>query len=122
MAILQFGVEAFKDFDGGRLAALIEHELKNAVRDCQDRPGEKKARKVSVTFELKPQDSDKSGVIDGVSLSFQCKLALPTRQSISYSLGLKQNGALFYNEHSPRNHRQGTFETLDEADAAKEND
>jgi len=121
MAMVKFDVAALKDFDGGRLATAIEQELTRAAKDCLDRPGEKKARKVELTFNLKPQDVDKTGVADSVSFKFTIKLKTPERQSIDYSMAIKQNGSMAFSEHSPRNHRQGTFDALDgEADPTKE--
>jgi hypothetical protein len=120
MALLKFNVAALKDFDGGRLAAAIEQELERAAKDCIDRPGEKKARKVELTFNLKPVDVDKTGVAESVSFRFTIRLKTPVRESIDYSMALKQNGTMAFSEHSPRNHRQGTFDALDDADQTKE--
>jgi hypothetical protein len=66
MALLQLRLETLKNLDFGRPPAAFEQALGDAVRDCCDRPGDKRPRKVAQTaFEdLDPE----SGRIDRKSM------------------------------------------------------
>lgn len=108
MAVKLFKIESLPEFDGGRIAAAVEQELKKAALDCMDRPAEERARTVNLQFELCPV-RDEHGQCEGVTLDFQIVGKCPTRKSKTYHLGIKQTGGLFFSEHSPENVNQKTI-------------
>lgn len=116
MAFHQFDLSTLRQLDGGRVAEAFLHAIKRAALDCEDRPGEERARKVSLQAEITPQtrleeepDGRMKTVFDGVDVKFQIKDALPTRLSRKYSMGVKHNGSVYFNADSPHDHRQATF-------------
>lgn len=42
----QFGLETLRDLDGGRVVEAWNQALVRVARDCEDRPQEKKPRKI----------------------------------------------------------------------------
>jgi hypothetical protein len=68
-------LETIGELDGGRAAGIINAAIKAAVADLDDRGDDKKARKVSITIELK---KDKNGMI---FTSTQAKTQLPPYQT-----------------------------------------
>ncbi len=46
--IKQMSLESLNSLDDGRVSMAFLHELKRAVADCMDRPGDKTAREVKV--------------------------------------------------------------------------
>ena len=109
MAILELKLEQLKNLDFGRPAVAFEAGLRDAARDCIDRPGDKRPRKVVMEFVLEPvleQDGDCNHAVG----HFRVKTMLPHRQTKPYSFGLKKQGILFFSENSPQNVDQLTFE------------
>jgi hypothetical protein len=46
MPLTEFNVQSLADLDDGRVSIAFAQELRRAVIDCMDRPGDKNARKV----------------------------------------------------------------------------
>lgn len=91
--------------DCKRIAIAFDQAIRNLATDCDDRPGDKRARKVVLQVELTPMP-DESGVADEVAMKVQIKESLPTRKSKDYSLSLRKNGVLAIREGSEDNHEQ----------------
>lgn len=113
MAIVQLTLDTLKDLDDGRVAVAFMHELKRAVLDCMDRPGDKNARTVSLEFKLTPVVAD-DGQCEGAEGEFAIKSKVPTRKSKTYSFRTTKAGQLSYSEHSPENVDQATIFDKDE--------
>lgn len=114
MALKYFDLAELSNIDGGRVAVAFAQALQRAVADCEDRPGEEKARKVMLQMELSPV-VDEEGNCEGVNTAFQIKDNVPTRKSRVYNFGLKSGGRLFYSDESPGNVNQLTFGDVDPA-------
>jgi hypothetical protein len=112
MSLVNLKLETLKDLDFGRPAVAFDSGLADAVRDCIDRPGDKRPRKVTLEFVIGPQ-RDETGVCDGVTGEFKIKTTLPHRQTKPYSFGLNRQGKLFFSEEAPENVDQTTFDELD---------
>lgn len=73
------------NLDRGSLAVAIEKALQQAALDCIDRPTDDRARKVTVSIELKPKaeyDDDSRAIeIVGVEGKYKVKCAVPDRES-----------------------------------------
>jgi hypothetical protein len=54
MALMQLKLDTLKDLDFGRPAVAFEQGLSDAVRDCNDRPGDKRPRHVTLDFVITP--------------------------------------------------------------------
>lgn len=112
MGLMQLSLSSLKDLDFGRPAVAFEQGLADAVRDCVDRPGDKRPRKVAMEFVISPI-VEEEGQCDQVTGEFKIKTLLPHRQTKPYSFGLNKQGRLFFSEDSPQNVNQTTFADLD---------
>jgi hypothetical protein len=113
MSLIELKLEALKSLDFGRPAVAFEQGLRDAARDCIDRPADKRPRKVTFEFVLTPMQEE-DGDCNHAEGHFRVKTILPHRQTKPYSFGLKKQGTLFFSENSPQNVDQLAFEDVDE--------
>lgn len=76
--------ETLHELDNGRVGRAIDALIAQALGDCDDKPGTKAARRVSITISLAPVN-DEFGM-RGVTTSVTTKLALPKAESVSQLL------------------------------------
>lgn len=82
-----FDLESIVRLDFGALNAAFRHELDYVVRDCRDRPGEKKPRVVTMQFAFTPEpDSVGSVEADNVLVEATILGKIPVRRSKVYSM------------------------------------
>lgn len=112
MPLVQFDIASLGDLDDGRVAVAFAHELRRAVMDCMDRPGDKKSRTVTLEFCLIPVVGE-DGQCEGAEGEFQIKSKVPTRKSKTYSFNTNRKGHLVYSSNSPDAVDQLTFEDVD---------
>lgn len=112
MSLVNLKLETLKDLDFGRPAVAFELATQDAVRDCNDRPGDKRPRKVTMEFVIIHCIGDE-GQCDGVTGEFKIKTTIPHRQTKPYSFGINRKGQLFFSEESPNNVDQSTFDDVD---------
>lgn len=115
MAIKRLTALSLTDIDNGRLAEAIQQKINMVARDCMDRPAVKKPRKITVEIEFNPI-TDVDGDLDTIKSRFRIKHAMPATESRDISLGVKQDGSMFYSEHSTDNVNQRTLDAMDEAE------
>lgn len=109
MALLQLDLASLNDLDDGRVAVAFMHELKRAVSDCIDRPGDKNARTVSLELKITPVVDADSGQCEEAHGEFQIKSKVPQRKSKTYSFGIRKGGMLAFNSNSPEQVDQRTI-------------
>jgi len=88
----KFTLGNLKELDGGVIDVAFMHELQNVLFDLANRPTLTKARKLTVTFELKPvpgaimgQDGSQQGLeLDQVEITGQVSSSVPKRQTRKY--------------------------------------
>ncbi len=116
MGLERFDFAALVAFDGGRIKTAIEQALARCEADCADRPGDDKARKITLTISLNPVlDEDRPGELHGCDIQFQVHDTVPKRSSKIYSLRAKSGGGLFFNEISKDDPDQMTFPVEEKA-------
>lgn len=98
----QLTLSTLKDLDFGRPAVAFEQAVADAVRDCKDRPGDNRPRRVTLDFTLIPL-IDETGDCNDVQGDFRIKLSCPNRQTKPYQFGLNRNGQLYFSENCPEN-------------------
>lgn len=111
MARKQFTIQEVAELDDGRIALMINKNLRIATEDCSNRPGVKKARKVAVVFEITPV-IDESGMCTEVDIEFVSASSLPKSRSKTVNMAVQPKGELLFNPASEDDVHQ---HTLDEA-------
>jgi hypothetical protein len=87
----------------GQIDKIFQQQLRSCVKDCEERPGDKGPRTVSIIFTLTP-DPDMHGnelVCDGVDVACDVQSKVPKTKTRVFSMKPKQNGMLFFNPDVP---------------------
>ncbi len=105
----KFNLKSLGTMDGERIAIAFEQELKRVVMDCDDRPGDKTARSVTLTLAVKPK-MDVDGICDDCDVQVSVTGAVPKRKSKVFNMTLKKGGHLMFNNDSLENAEQGTLD------------
>lgn len=105
----KFGLKALSTIDGERIAIAFEQALKRVVQDCEDRPGEKKERTVTLSLAVKPRLCA-DGICDDCDIQVAVTDSVPKRKSKVYNMSLRKGGHLLYNDDSLENADQETME------------
>ena len=88
-ALEKFQLSAIAVMDGGRIDVAFDQALARVVADCEDRPGEKKARTVTLQLEVVPV-LDESGVCDDVKVQMFINEGIPKRKTRVYDMAMKK--------------------------------
>lgn len=117
MALKVLTLDTLKDLDFGKAESAFRIALERAVRDCLDRPGDDRQRKVIFQLTLKPVAEIMGQTIscEGAQGAFQVRCKIPDWETQAVDFGVKQNGTLYFSEESPRDHKQTTI--FDEGNA-----
>jgi hypothetical protein len=109
--LLCLSAETFPQLDHGRGALTMNRAIKTAISDCLDRPADKRPRKVILTLEFVPvmEVYEQSASCEGVKGRYTVKGSMPQYESGALDFGVRANGTVVFNEHSPTNHRQTTL-------------
>lgn len=105
----KFSLASLSTIDGERIAIAFEQALKRVVQDCDDRPGEKKERTVTLTLAVKPR-LDVDGLCEDCDIQVAVTDSVPKRKSKVYNMSLRKGGHLLYNNESLDNVEQDTMD------------
>lgn len=111
MALRELNLEGLATIAGGRVDAAVNRQLKRAIADCEDRPGDKNPRKVVLTMLVRPvmlQD----GAVTDVNVECEVSSVVPKYISKPVDCRLKAGQRAIFNDMSEDNVNQMT---LDEA-------
>ena len=108
MAKHQLTLQTLEKLGHGSVVEAFNQALRRAARDCEDNPHEDGKRTVTLQCELEPIPDKLSGC-DEVVAKFQIREKLPTRKSRKYSMAMRRDGMLVFNEDSPDDVNQSTF-------------
>ncbi|MGA2035378.1 MAG: hypothetical protein ABSG68_24285 [Thermoguttaceae bacterium] len=99
------------ELDNGLALETFQTALKRAVKDCLDRPGDKRARKVTLQMNVTPVAQIQGNAIDcdGAKGVFLCKCRIPDYETREVDFGVQQTGDLLFNPDSPNDHKQITL-------------
>jgi len=111
MGLKRLTLETIKDLDSGIAMETFSIAVQRAVKDCLDRPGDKRARKVMLSLNITPKAVVTNNTIDceGARGIFQCKVKIPDWETREVDFGVQQDGNLIFNPDSPTDHRQMTL-------------
>ena len=100
---VQLTLENLKDLDFGKIGVAFNAELAHVTKDCLDRPGDTKARKVAITFILAPTaDTIGNGSpADVVQVGCEISSSVPKRRTRIYQMSPRVNGMLTFHPESP---------------------
>jgi hypothetical protein len=73
---VQFKLETLGQYRGGQLAQDFNAYLEAAVDDCRRRPGQTKARELTVILKMTPNAND----ADDVDVAIATKFKMPSRE------------------------------------------
>lgn len=86
--------------DEGRIEKLLKKHLQLAALDCTNRPMDKTARQVILTFNIVPMVNPISQECEKTSVEIECKSKVPTHRSEPFQMQVHPNG-LRFNEDFP---------------------
>ena len=107
MALEKFGAGAIATIDGGRIGVAIDQAIDRARRDCFDRPGLEKPRKVTIEITILPVLGEKD--LDSCNVVMAIKESIPGRESRGFNMRAGKDG-LLWNELSPEDVAQTTID------------
>lgn len=98
----RLSLENLKQLDFGKVAAAYDHELKHVVRDCLDRPADKRPRTVVIKFAVVPVQPE-IGMSDCEEIMVGCEVSsgVPKRRSKIYTMKPIQDGGLAFHPDIP---------------------
>ncbi len=116
MAFVQLTVASIEQIDEGRLGKAFLMHLKRLIQDCNDRPKEKKKRKLVMEIDMVPVLGD-DGVVEtiGAEFEFTFRSKTPDHKSKTYSLRTNKQGQAAFSSESPENADQLTFGDINPA-------
>ncbi len=104
---VQLTLENLKDLDFGKIGAAFNAELAHVTKDCLDRPGDTKCRKVSIMFILVPTPDTIGNGQPGDVIHVGCEISssVPKRRTRIYEMSPRVNGMLTFHPESPEDPR-----------------
>jgi hypothetical protein len=111
LGIFTLRTDTLRNLDRGRAAIALNAAIDQAVKDCLNRPGDDRARKVTMVLEIKPVSEVIQNEItcEGATGKYCVRVRVPDWESNTLDFGVKQNGTLVFSENSPANHCQTTI-------------
>ena len=111
LGIFRLSTDTLAQLDHGRAAAALNTAIRQAVQDCLNRPGEDRARKVTMELDIKPVSDVIQNEItcEGATGMYKVRVRVPDWESSRLDFGVRQNGDLVFSENSPGNHLQTTI-------------
>lgn len=93
-------LESLANLDGGRIGTAFQLSLKRAIQDCEDRPGVKKPREITLKLGILPVAAADDATCDEVA--YQCVVSdsVPKRQTRIYSARVRSGGKAAFNDES----------------------
>jgi hypothetical protein len=113
MAVQKLSLESIPELDPGIVLAFNNH-LKRAAQDCEDRPADRKPRKVTLEVMISPVMDLNTRECASTEIDLQTTSTIPAYRTRTYSVGMRKNGILAFNPDSPDNCDQGTFDMGDD--------
>ena len=100
MARKELTLDNLKDLDFGKIGEAFNQEIQRVVRDCNDRPGDKRARKVAIEFAVVPVLGE-GGDCEECLVEAQITSAVPKRRTKVYTMLPNRNGQLAFHPELP---------------------
>ena len=101
-------LDKLDQLDWGALNMAFATHMKNVVKDCIDRPGEKKKRSITLKFVVEPEHSD-GGMCERVLLNASVASSIPAHKTADFQCAPTKKGDLLVNPVSPAHVDQMTI-------------
>lgn len=97
MAIREFNLANLVHVSGGRIQAIFQRHMQRAIADCEDRPGDKTNRKITVDILVAPVVLQDGAVTDA---NIECEVSskIPKHISPTINCALKSGGRAVFND------------------------
>ncbi len=110
MATQRFSLNTLDVLEDGRNAESFRKHLARAARDCEDRPADDSPRKVTLEVLITPVLDKATLSLDSVFVEVSTFSKVPAHRSKPYSMAVKADGTLAFNDLAPDNVHQQTID------------
>jgi len=107
MALKQLVLKNLDKINGGIIAAAFDKEVQRMALDCEDRPGDKTARTVTLVVKMVPVLVQRD--CERLKTTVHVKSASPEYKTGEIDCGLRREGMVTFNPDSEDNVNQGTL-------------
>jgi len=99
------------ELDYGKAVYAFQKHLERAVLDCTDRPGDKRARAVTLQFKVTPvaETNGNTIICNSANGIFVIKSKIPDHETKTIDFGVTSKGELVFNPDSLDDHNQTTM-------------
>ena len=114
-----------RELDFGKLEAAFRRHLERITGDCVDRPGDPNARKIAMTFEVRPEADPSTGACERCKLQVHVASFVPPHKTRVFDCMPQRRGnaqGLMFNDEADENAAQGTFGELVRDEAQRQPD
>lgn len=111
MPLMPVSLDRLDEIGMEAVSAMFAAELKKCVADLVDRPGNAKARKVILQFELTPRLNE-HGIADSAYGRIKCASKLPAQHTREYVFAAAANGMLAIRPDATDAPEQSTFRDI----------
>ncbi len=108
---MSLSLETLPNFDHGKAHVLFTQELKRAVMDLLDRPGERAKRTVTLCCELTPICEQDGDVVDA-EVAFSATVKVPPKRTAPKPMAVDRAGRLIFNDMAEDNPHQSTIDEV----------
>jgi len=99
--LTEFSLENLAEYDGGSLQVLFNQAVQRIAHDLRNRPGDKRKRKASVTFEFEPRvDPEDPRELGDVVVRAVVKDTIPDKECIANTIAPAADGRLHFDSES----------------------
>ena len=111
MALKVLNLQSMADLSHGAVGVAVDKLIRQAIRDCIDRPGDDRARKLTVQIEFTPTAhiDGQSVTCEGAKAVAKASLKCPNYETGVLDLAVRENGAALFAPNSPENVAQATM-------------
>lgn len=97
LRIAKFTTESLKKIEDGKPAAMFDAAMRQVIRDCYERPGNKSKRTVNLSVSVVPIIED-DGECERVRFAFDCSSSTPKMSTKEYEGRVTRNGDLLISQ------------------------
>ncbi len=111
MSLKVLNLQSMAELSHGSVGVAVDKLIRQAIRDCIDRPGDNRARKLTVQIEFTPtaRVDGQSVTCEGAKAIAKARLKTPDYETGVLDLMVRENGSCVFAPASPENAAQATM-------------